>query len=162
MECHRCLHGEDVESGKYRAVPFETTPCASCELIENSEDTIAFDDGWKSADGEPREPANGQRGLRQGTIGSADHAEDWLPISVMSEAVAQLLAMPRGMRDIVCWRFVGMPYGDIAAAEGLTLAAVEHKHRRAMKSWPALRALFALKAEKQRRRRVSRHNRQRG
>lgn len=140
MECHRCPHRKNVESGKYRTVPFEKTPCASCELVENSDYTIRFDEE------RAEKSAADACGLAQMIQGAN---EDWLPVSVMSEAVAQLLALPRGVRDVVCWRFAGMAYRDIAAVQGLTMAAVENRHWRAMNKWPALRALFALKTAKQ-------------
>ncbi|MCX6995788.1 MAG: sigma-70 region 4 domain-containing protein [Kiritimatiellaeota bacterium] len=143
MECHRCPHREDVESGKYRGVAFVKTPCASCEQVEKSGYTIAFDE--ERAD---KEIVDGGGGTQ--VTGMENDIR--LPISVMSEAVAQLLTMPPAVRDVVCWRFAGMKYGDIARVQGVTVAAVENRQRRAMQRWPALRALFAEKAAKQGRR----------
>jgi hypothetical protein len=82
----------------------------------------------------------------------AEQEEERLPISVMTEVVVELLNLKPEIRDIVCWRFAGMPYRDIAALQGITVAAAEIRHWRAMKKWPALRALFAAKAAKQARR----------
>ena len=41
-----------------------------------------------------------------------------------------------------------MPYRDIAVLQGVTVAAVEKRHWKAMKKWPALRAMFAMKVAK--------------
>ena len=75
-----------------------------------------------------------------------------LPISVMNEVIFILLSMPPEVRDVLCWRFSGMSYRDIATLQGITIAGAEVRLWRAMKKWPALRALFAEKAAKQARR----------
>jgi hypothetical protein len=87
---------------------------------------------------------------------AAEHEEAGrtvLPIEVLTEAVVDLLTMPRVLRDIVCWRFAGLRYRDIGAALGLSRKAVEHRHVRAMDEWPSLKGLFALKLVKRGRRR---------
>lgn len=83
---------------------------------------------------------------------NAGQEEDRLPVSVLSEVVFQLLNLPSEMRVVVCMRFSGMPYRDIALLQGVTMSAVEVRHSRAMKRWPALNALFSEKAAKQVRR----------
>jgi hypothetical protein len=144
MECHKCPHREEIDAGKYRAVGFANTPCATCELVETSGYTLAFDEGrpGQAVEGE-QWPAN---------AGDVEAEEDMVPMSVMSEAVTALLAMRAPVRDVVCWRFSGMKYVDIAYVLGITVGAVENRLRRAMRRWPALRALFAEKAAKQKRR----------
>lgn len=32
-QCHKCEHNQDIISGKYADVPFEQTPCASCDKL---------------------------------------------------------------------------------------------------------------------------------
>jgi hypothetical protein len=147
MECHRCEHRAEIESGKYRGVAFEDTPCAKCELRESSSGTMEFDE-----DRAPEPGARCSAGGGQENQGEERMGEDRLPISVMSEAVVELLYMPPVLRDIVCWRFAGMKYREIAMVFGVTTKAIERRQERAMKSWPALRALFAVKAAKQKRR----------
>ena len=145
MECHRCQHRHDVGSGKYRGVAFDKTPCAACELVEKPSYAIAFD--------ESREENEAM--VTGGWSLASEKKDDWVPLSVMSEAVSQFLTMPPAVRDVVCWRFAGMKYGDIARVQGVTVGAVENRQRRAMQKWPALRALFAEKAAKQKRRKKS-------
>lgn len=148
MECHRCKNRADVEAGKFARMPFSETPCAKCELKENSEYTMEYDaerGEWTLDSG-----LSSQRAVCSGQM--AEQEEERLPISVMTEVVVELLNLKPEIRDIVCWRFAGMPYRDIAALQGITVAAAEIRHWRAMKKWPALRALFAAKAAKQARR----------
>jgi DNA-directed RNA polymerase specialized sigma24 family protein len=85
-----------------------------------------------------------------------EEEEPRLPLSVMSEAVARLMALAPKTRDVVCWRFAGMRYREIARRMGVTVAAAELRHRRALVQWPALRELFAEKAAKQSRRKTHR------
>lgn len=145
MECHRCAHAAAVAAGKYRRRAYEESPCAKCELVERSDHTLAYDD--------ERPGVAGAEGL-QGPTDAPEPEEDGLvPISVMSAAVAVLLRLPAPVRDVVCWRFQGVGYREIALRQSVTIGAVENRHRRAMQKWPELRALFAEKAAKQRRRR---------
>ena len=150
MECHRCPHREDVEAGKYRRVPFEKTPCASCQLVERSEHTIAFDEGRPAKQDAPAE----EFWLPE----DPEPEETHLPVSVMSEALAALLSLRPTTRDVVCWRYVGMKYREIALIEGITMAAVELRHRRALRKWPELHALFEEKLAKQKRRKPHRRS----
>lgn len=136
MQCHRCQHRRDVEAGRYRNVPYEKTPCAGCELKEFSGFTIEYDDERAPLSPEPMAEENDER----------------LPMSVMREAVVTLLELAPQLRDIICWRFAGLKYRDIAVLLGVTMAAVEIRHRRALRRCPALRALFAEKLAKQKRR----------
>ena len=156
MECHRCPHRESIEAGRYARMPFEQTPCAACELKENSAFTMAYDDERKP-EGINLVPL----GKRDVPCPIAEDDEQTLPLSVMREAITALLLLRPDVRDVVCWRFTGMKYRDIAALHGVTTAAVELRLRRAMRQWPALQVLFAEKSAKQERRRkkVSRRGR---
>ncbi|MCH8513872.1 MAG: hypothetical protein LAT83_19765 [Kiritimatiellae bacterium] len=80
-----------------------------------------------------------------------DLAQD-LPIEVMREFVVGLLTLPSELRDVVAMRFRGMKYDDIADIQGVTMACVEKRHRRAMEIWPALREMFPEKIAKKKRR----------
>ena len=91
---------------------------------------------------------------RSGT--GAEVEEDRLPVSVMKEVIATILSLRPQVRDVVCWRYAGMMYRDIAAIRGVTTAAIELQHRRALKRWPSLQALFGEKLAKQARRKPHR------
>jgi DNA-directed RNA polymerase specialized sigma24 family protein len=71
--------------------------------------------------------------------------EKSLPVRVMEEMVARLLTLPAELRDVVCWRFAGMEYQEIAKRQRITTAGAEARHRRAMRMFPELRELFIVK-----------------
>ena len=125
-------------------MPFRRTPCAKCELKEVSIRTMEVD---------PERPVfvPGQGGLPKASCGmeafpEEREAEDRsLPVRVMEELVARLLTLPTELRDVVCWRFAGMEYQEIAKRQKITAAGAEARHRRAMRMFPELRELFIVK-----------------
>jgi hypothetical protein len=139
MECHRCQIKNELEAGKFANMDFAATPCAKCQLKENSEFTMEFQ----------------ERKEQKMESKLVSEPEVLLPISVLGEAIVQLLDLKPEVRDVVCWRFAGMDYHDIAVLQGVTTAAVELRHSRALHKFPALTALFVNKARKQGRRKKS-------
>jgi len=79
-----------------------------------------------------------------------------LPVDVMQEFVTGLLRLRPELRDVVALRYSGMTYRSIAERQGVTVAAVEKRHRQAMAEWPELKALFPRKIAKQQTRRPHR------
>ena len=146
MECHKCEHREAIQKRTLARVPFEETPCFKCELKEYSEFTLEYDPKRETAAQKPEF--------------IFEEPEERLPISVMREAMVEFLRMPPEIRDVVCWRFAGMSFRDIAVLQGITVAGAEVRLWRAMKKWPALTALFGEKAAKQSRRKNSEHKRE--
>jgi len=138
MECHRCPDREKIENGEFAQVAYSNTPCAKCQLNENSDLTMEFH----------VEMADAANCAPQTNDNRPHTEEETLPISVMKEIVFRLLSMTPENRDVLCWRFAGIPYRDIAVLQGVTVAAVEKRHWKAMKKWPALRAMFATKVAK--------------
>ncbi|MEI6150415.1 MAG: sigma factor-like helix-turn-helix DNA-binding protein [bacterium] len=146
MECHQCKHRKAVESGRYAVAPYEETPCAKCGLEDASIRTLESDDG------------------RPAFIVGADEGTDPLeivapmpyeepeerlyPISVLTELVQHLMALPQDVRDVVCMRVQGLTYRQIARRQGLTTAGAEARHERGMSLFPPLRELFARKMVK--------------
>jgi len=165
MECHKCPFREKLEAGEYAQVQYDETPCAKCELNEYSDRTIEFD-----ADREPKSQEPSASGTTADMVSSFQSAEyfrdasesgqeeEQLPLSLMNELVFRLLSMPPDTRDVLCWRFAGIPYRDIAVLQGVTVSAIEKRHWKAMKKWPALRAMFAMKVAKQSRRKPASEN----
>jgi len=144
MECHKCKHREDLEAGKFAGMPFRKTPCAKCELREVSLRTIEVD---------PDRPVflPGRDGISESSCEMVPFPEDGdagdkkLPVSVMEELVARLLTLPQELRDVVCWRFMGKEYQEIARKQRITTAGAEARHRRAIRMFPELSELFILK-----------------
>lgn len=156
-----------IEAGKFALVPYEETPCAKCELKEYSDRTIEFDQEREKLPASASGSTTDMTPDKTNSLQSAEyfrdesesgHEEELLPLSLMNEVVFRLLSMPPDTRDVLCWRFAGIPYRDIAVLQGVTVAAVEKRHWKAMKKWPALRAMFATKVAKQSRRKQGSRN----
>lgn len=156
-ECHTCPHAKDVQAGRYSELPFDQTPCGSCKLIEDSSWTVEFD-MWR-ADG-PDDRSGGTEFVN-GHHRPIQRVHDWpsealkeevipdIPLDVMREVVTSLLVLLPEVRDVVCWRFAGFKYADIAAIQGTTMAAAEQRHRKAIRREPMLQWLFPSKVKKQ-------------
>lgn len=146
MECHKCEHQAAVKAGKYEGVPYLDTPCGKCKVkTESSAFTIAYDsDRESAADPVVQVPFASE---------NAPPGELLMPSGVLAEFVNGLLLLSSDQREIVCLRHAGLPYKDIAAKLGSTVAAVEQNHRRAFARWPYLREMFLEKSRKQSRRR---------
>jgi len=163
MECHKCPFREKLETGEYAQVAYEETPCAKCELNEYSDRTIEFDserENQSAADSKQvAEPVDIRAWAQDCIYADGDgQEEEQLPLSLMNELVFRLLSMPPDTRDVLCWRFAGIPYRDIAVLQGVTVSAIEKRHWKAMKKWPALRAMFATKLAKHGRRKPASKN----
>lgn len=169
MECHRCEHQEAIAAGKFRGIAFEETPCAKCTLRDGLTYVVPFNEecgaGIADAAGaQSVEPRPNEMIREEGCAGDVPFPEEYeedellLPLSVMNEIVSRLLEMAPATRDVVCWRFMGMPYADIARTLGATVATVELRHKRALADWPALRVLFSAKVMKRRRRKMYRRH----
>lgn len=147
MECHRCEHREKVESGKFARSRFRRTPCAKCELREVSVRTMAVDLGRPVY-------VPGGDGAGEATCEMVPFPEEMvvperqLPVGVMEELVARLLELPQDVRDVVCLRFMGLEYKEIARRQRITSAGAEARHERAMRLFPELRELFIRKTAK--------------
>ncbi|MDD5705851.1 MAG: sigma-70 region 4 domain-containing protein, partial [Kiritimatiellae bacterium] len=73
-----------------------------------------------------------------------------LPLSVMGKLARGLLSLHPLTLEVVLRRYQGETYRDIARAWGVTVSAVETRHCRALRQWPALRLLFGRKRSKPR------------
>jgi DNA-directed RNA polymerase specialized sigma24 family protein len=135
MKCHNCPHSKKVESGAFKNMAFADMPCAACELSEFPEPAIPLNDEvlLQPAAAAPEEP---------------EHSA----FDAIAHIITTILLMPPVLRDVICWRYAGFKYQDIALLQNCTAAAVEARHRRAFNQWPELKALFALKMAKQKRR----------
>ena len=158
-ECHRCRHRADVEAGRYAHVEFAQTPCAKCEL--KAGDSFAIDFSDELPRGRTAEPGEESLDCGQGrpesVVEDVHFAEEvggeeerQLPVSVLWDLVVMLLTLPPRTRDVVCWRYAGYKYRDIARVQHVTVTAVELRHRKALRRYPLLRCLFPSKAGRQR------------
>lgn len=143
MECHRCSHAAEVRDGRWRGVRWERTPCSRCELVQSSAGTKEYKDNMAIDEGAPK-PWEFEEAPES-------EKEEMLPLAVMAQAVAGLMSMDSLTREVVCQRYMGKRYRLIAEAHGVSTAAAEHRHARALVRWPALREMFAAKWAKQER-----------
>ena len=151
MECHKCRHNEDVAAGRYADVEFAETPCAKCELKAGDSFAIEFDDERPGS--QVAGPVLETEALVEDVHFPYEPDAEvgpWVPISGLVDLVATLLTLSPRTRDVVCWRYAGYKYRDIALVQRVTASAVELRHRNALKRHPLLRRLFAAKAGRQR------------
>ena len=141
MRCHTCPHSEAILLGEYDSTPWNELPCASCKLGEDTFYSVPLD----------------EEHLPPGTAGvpPASHPipdNSMLPAATLAQFVQGLLSLPSELRDIVAWRYQGLPYKEIAKRQGISTQLAEMRHKRAMREWPALESLFPYKVAKRRRR----------
>ena len=135
MQCHKCRWRRRIERGEFRGVPWERTPCSRCKLVESSAGTLPFNDALPAPE--------------------ARRAEDdglLLPVAVMAEAMHALLSIPPATLRIVYLRYQGRRYREIGRVLGVSAAAVEMRHWRAMQRWPILKEVFPAKEARRARR----------
>lgn len=138
--CHTCAYKAAVDAGMYKDRKWEDTPCASCEIatggfaVEYNEEQLDEDTYMMKS----------EEGLKA-----------HLPVEVMGQFVTGLLSLRPELRDVVSMRFSGLKYEEIAEKQGVTMACVEKRHRRAMELWPALRGMFPEKVAKRKRRKIA-------
>jgi hypothetical protein len=124
LECFKCVH-----RGKFIGVPYEETPCAACELRENSTQTVEFDEAL--AAGPVRWPL---------PVESA--VADQLPVSVLDDAVNILVGLKPREFEIVRLRFRGETLPDIAARLGAGVYEVRAQLRKLLRKSPVLKKLI--------------------
>jgi hypothetical protein len=162
MKCHKCPHLDSIQRGDYVSKPWKDTPCAQCKLVEDTFYSVPFDEeepgrtaGFQPAlsdfsertAGVPPAPSSARCSLP---------SEEMLPAAVFSSAIQGLLSLDPILRDIVAWRYQGLPYKEIEARQGTSVQLAEMRHKRALRDWPELEALFPLKVAKQSRRKTRR------
>ena len=138
MECHKCEHHEAVQAGKYANIPWDLSPCAACTFEEtDSTYTLAYD---PERDGQAARPI------------IVNHQEAFVPLSAVVAVLSMLWDMPEKTQRIIRGRLAKQTYAEIGKDMGVSAARVEWLHQRAMTRWPALRAMFPVKAARARRR----------
>ena len=145
MNCHKCPHIDSIERGEYDTKPWKETPCAQCKLGEDTFYSVPFDE---------ENPPDSLACL--GSSSSSVPSVVDIPSDVMAQFVQGILTLDPVLRDIVAWRFQGVPYKEIARRQGTSVQLAEMRHKRALRDWPALADLFPEKMAKQARRKSHR------
>ena len=145
MRCHSCSHSEAIQRGDYNSKPWKKLPCATCKLGEDTFYSIPFDEE------NPPVPAPGFESLfPDNQQSSTDNS--LLPAATLAQFVQGFLNLPAELRDIVAWRYQGLPYKEIAKRQGTSIQLAEMRHKRALRDWPVLKSLFPHKTAKRQRR----------
>ena len=149
MQCHKCPHIDSIQDGDYSSLPWEDTPCANCKLGEDTFYSIPFDEEHppESSASVSLAHAPAIPGVQPSSSSVVN-----IPSDVMAQFVQGLLVLDPILRDIVAWRYQGVPYKEIARRQGTSTQLAEMRHKRALRDWPALQALFPEKVAKQSRR----------
>jgi hypothetical protein len=152
MRCHNCRHHEAILRGDFDSKPWNEIPCSSCKLGEDTFYSVPFDEF------NPPTPAPGfeffHPANRQSEI--SNRKSVMLPADVLAQFVQGFLSLPSELRDIVAWRYQGVPYKEIAQRQGISIQLAEMRHKIAIRDWPVLQSLFPYKTAKRRRRRSRR------
>jgi len=139
MKCHSCPHHAAIADGRFFGKSFDELPCATCKLGEDTFFSIPFD--------EVNPPADLTSDLSPSTSLSP-----LIPADVLSQFIQGILSLPPELRDVVAWRYQGVPYKEIACRQGISIQSAEMRHKRAMRLWPVLKALFPEKTARRERR----------
>jgi hypothetical protein len=149
VKCHSCPHSDAILRGDYNSKPWNELPCATCKLGEDTFYSVPFDEE------NPPVPVAGcpdhilpqAYGLKPKASGS-----DMLPAATLASFIQGILSLPSELRDIVAWRYQGVPYKEIARRQGTSIQLAEMRHKRALREWPVLQSLFPYKTAKRLRR----------
>ena len=145
MNCSRCEFAAKIKEAEHGGLRFEDTPCAMCELTEDSSRTMSFEEG--QAAGPVRWPPPEDTAVA-----------DRLPVSVLSEALRGFLELPPRVFRAVQLRFKGESYALIAKELNVTPQGVEVQVKRALEAHPHLKSLLPEKAARHDARRRRRHS----
>ena len=148
MNCTNCDFGAKIKDAEHAGIRYEDTPCASCKLTEDSSHTLEFDEARDA-------PESGGRSALVHYCGRA-LAEDGgqaddpaLPLSVLAEALREILTLPPDTLHVLQARYLGRSYVEIGRETGTTAQAAEVKVRRLLEKNAHLRHLLPAKARKQ-------------
>lgn len=143
--CHRCKFKASVDAGLFKNTPWEKVPCTSCDVMSGMGFSLEYDP-------EHPEPQRGPEWWPGDLEEEQEEEPVMMPVDVMSQALTGFMNLKAELRDVVAWRYAGLTYPEIAERQGVTVACVEKRHRRAMEIWPALKEMFPEKVAKQKRR----------
>lgn len=133
MNCSTCEFAAKIKDAEHSGVRFEDTPCATCELTEDSSHTLEFDEGRSESGDQPND----------------EWDDPELPLSVLAEALRGFMELPPRTFRIVQRRYKGDSYALIAEELKVTPQAVEIQLRRALAAHPHLKQLLPGKAKRQ-------------
>lgn len=146
MRCHNCRHHEYIQRGDFNSTPWNETPCSTCKLGQSTVRSVPFDEE------NPPTPAAGYPTSFVSEFRPSLSGSTVMPVETLSQFVQSMLSLPPELRDVVAWRYQGVPYKEIAQRQGISTQLAEMRHKIAIRDWPVLKSLFPYKTAKRRRR----------
>ena len=149
MNCTDCDFAAKIMEAGHLELRYEDTPCATCELKEDSAHTLAFDEERaEREDGGRRSPC--ARYCGSAAVENGEQSDDpVLPLSVLAEALRGFLELPPRTFRIVQRRMKGDTYALIGKELNISPGGVEIQLRRALEAHPHLKHLLPEKARRQ-------------
>jgi hypothetical protein len=132
MLCHKCPH-----FGKFEGQIWEQTPCAKCQLRNNSSRTRKYNE--KGLDAAQEEAYLNQP--YEGMTGSND--DPLIPLSVLGKAMACWISLTLPAREVFNLRMQNRSLARIANILGCTKQSVAGVLKRAIKENPIMASLAA-------------------
>ena len=127
MECHKC-----PEFMKHQGNAWESTPCAKCQLREDSFGTFPYRESdaanasWDhNPDDEHVEAAELADGQNPATLGTLDTEDPSVPLSVLADAMSLWMSLSLPARKVFQMRMLKIPYSAIGKRLGVSRQAAE-------------------------------------
>jgi len=124
LECHKCQH-----NGKFKGVPYEETPCATCQLVGRA-DVVGYEDNIAS----PCARA----------FGGEETYSETMPLRVLADFVKLLVKLTPLEYHILQARYKGDTLPEIAAQLGIGRYAAREHFRKLLRKAPVLKKLVPV------------------
>ena len=133
-ECHKCRTATEIEEGTWKDVPFDQTPCASCQLSSDSFGTLPYieacaanssqdqnpdDEDWKD------ELADAQSPMPFASIDRENQDDPSVPLSALVDAMQLWMRLSLPARKTFQLRMVNVPYSEIGKRLGFSRQMAE-------------------------------------
>jgi hypothetical protein len=153
-ECHHCLTAKEIEQGTWKDVPFDQTPCAKCQLREDSFGTLEYQEGHinnstlDNPDDEDWIPevADDQTTQPYSRLDCGGTDDPQVPLSTLVSAMSLFLSLSLPARKAIQLRMHHIPYSQIAQRLGCSRQAVEKLVAQALAKQPLLGNLLPSKS----------------
>ena len=146
MECHKCEHRAAVESGKFKGVPFERTPCASCSPDTGPTYPMEFDDrrsvAGETIDDSPDVPEAAFPEEALPELEPPVSLSALYPVGAFLNVVMALFALSDTDLAVLRLHYRGMSREQVATRVKLSGKAVGMRFTRILRRYPVLASLF--------------------
>jgi len=127
MECHKC-----PDYMNHQGEAWETTPCAKCQLADDSRGTMSYREAdpanatWdRNPDDEHLEAAQLADGQIPAPYEDITQGDPSVPLSVLADAMRLWISLSLPARKVIQMRMEKLPYSEIGKRLGITRQAAE-------------------------------------